>query len=131
MRVRTHIMFQGQALAALDLYSRVFDTFKIVVRQLHGSGDEGEIGTLKTAEIDFQGHQLIFIDSPPVHDFDFTPSTSLFVDLPPDRFDTVYAELSEEGKVMMPPDDYGFSQRFVWICDRFGLSWQINVSVNA
>ncbi|MBX9329670.1 VOC family protein, partial [Serratia marcescens] len=24
-------------------------------------------------------------------------------------------------------DDYGFSARFGWLNDRFGLSWQLNV----
>jgi predicted 3-demethylubiquinone-9 3-methyltransferase (glyoxalase superfamily) len=29
--------------------------------------------------------------------------------------------------VMMPPDDYGFSKRFTWVEDRFGVSWQLSV----
>ncbi|WP_292274241.1 VOC family protein, partial [Mesorhizobium sp.] len=24
-------------------------------------------------------------------------------------------------------DDYGFSRRFAWLNDRFGVSWQINL----
>lgn len=26
----------------------------------------------------------------------------------------------------MPPDNYGFSRRFGWCSDRFGVSWQLN-----
>ena len=68
------------------------------------------------------------IDSPPVHDFDFTPSISLFVDFESDEtLETAFAKLSETGKIMMPLDDYGFSKRFGWLSDKFGVSWQLNL----
>jgi predicted 3-demethylubiquinone-9 3-methyltransferase (glyoxalase superfamily) len=28
---------------------------------------------------------------------------------------------------MMPLDNYGFSRRFGWLGDRFGVSWQLNL----
>ena len=34
---------------------------------------------------------------------------------------------AEEGKVLMPIADYGFSKRFGWLADRFGVSWQLNL----
>jgi len=33
----------------------------------------------------------------------------------------------EGGKVLMPIDDYGFSKKFGWVNDRFGVSWQLNL----
>jgi predicted 3-demethylubiquinone-9 3-methyltransferase (glyoxalase superfamily) len=29
---------------------------------------------------------------------------------------------------LMPLDDNGFSKRFGWINDRFGVSWQLNLA---
>ncbi|EAQ36185.1 hypothetical protein NB311A_01734 [Nitrobacter sp. Nb-311A] len=37
-------------------------------------------------------------------------------------------ELSADGKSLMPLDDYGFSRRFAWVADRFGVSWQLDLS---
>ena len=38
----------------------------------------------------------------------------------------VYDVLAEEGSVLMPMDNYGFSEQFVWFNDRYGVSWQLN-----
>jgi len=32
-----------------------------------------------------------------------------------------------DGVVFMPLDDYGFSTRFCWVGDRYGVTWQLNV----
>jgi len=29
--------------------------------------------------------------------------------------------------MLMPAGGYGFSQRFAWLQDRFGVSWQFNL----
>ena len=44
-----------------------------------------------------------------------------------EALEAVFAQLSEGGKIMMPLDDYGFSKRFGWLSDRFGVSWQLNL----
>ena len=35
--------------------------------------------------------------------------------------------LAEGGQYLMPLDNYGFSRRFAWVVDRFGVSWQVNL----
>lgn len=74
------------------------------------------------------GQRIRFFDSPIPHEFDFTPSVSFFVDVQEEsEFERLFAGLSEGGAVLMPPGDYGFSRRFAWTNDRFGVSWQINL----
>lgn len=84
-------------------------------------------GKVQLAEISFAGQNLMIIDSPAVHDFGLTPSMSLMVNFETvDALDLVFERLSDGGDVMMPLDDYGFSPRFGWLSDRFGVSWQLN-----
>ena len=127
-RVSTHIMFQGQAGPALALYASIFPGFKTIAREDYGEGDMEPAGTIKLATIEFNGATLQVIDSPIPHDFDFTPSMSLFVDCESEeQLTAAFAALSEGGEVMMPLNNYGFSKQFGWCKDRFGLSWQLNL----
>jgi uncharacterized glyoxalase superfamily protein PhnB len=41
-------------------------------------------------------------------------------------FDGLVGRLSEGGTMLMPPDNYGFSRKFAWFNDQFGVSWQVN-----
>ena len=60
--------------------------------------------------------------------FTFTPSISLFVECESDaEIERLAGALGEGGQFMMPLGDYGFSRRFAWVSDRFGVSWQINL----
>jgi len=62
------------------------------------------------------------------HAFTFTPSMSIFVDCENEaELHEAFKQLSEGGKVLMPLDSYGFSSKFWWVSDRFGVSWQLNL----
>ena len=68
------------------------------------------------------------IDSSVKHDFAFTPAISFFITCDSEaEIDNLFAKLSEDGGVFMPPDNYGFSKKFAWVSDRFGVSWQLNL----
>jgi predicted 3-demethylubiquinone-9 3-methyltransferase (glyoxalase superfamily) len=68
------------------------------------------------------------IDSAVDHGFGFTPAISLFVQCDSeDELDGLYGELAEQGQALMPLGSYGFSAKFGWANDRFGVSWQLNL----
>ncbi len=60
--------------------------------------------------------------------FTFTPSFSIFVTCnTEEELDNLYEKLGEGRQALMPLGDYGFSKKFGWINDRFGVSWQLNL----
>jgi predicted 3-demethylubiquinone-9 3-methyltransferase (glyoxalase superfamily) len=62
------------------------------------------------------------------HDFTFTPSFSLFVQCESDdEILRLASALLESGAALMPLGEYGFSRRFAWVNDRYGVSWQLNL----
>lgn len=68
------------------------------------------------------------IDSPMKHGFTFTPAISLFVQCADEaELNRLYAALADGGAELMPLGNYGFSPKFGWVNDRFGVSWQLNL----
>lgn len=126
--VATHLMFTGEASSALELYAGVFPQFRVDTMERYGTAEGGPAGTIKRADVMFGEHRLVVIDSPVQHAFTFTPAMSLFVDFEDAAaLDAAFAQLADGGQVMMPIADYGFSRRFGWCSDRFGVSWQLNL----
>lgn len=120
---RPFLMFQGEARAALDFYTALFPGAAILART------DGEDGTVQRATLSLAGQEIMIYDSPPVHAFTFTPSFSIFIECEDEaELERLATALPEDGKTLMPPGDYGFSQRFAWVQDRFGVSWQLNLA---
>lgn len=121
------LMFEGTAEAAMNYYMGLFRDSEIVRAERYGPGEPGAEGSIKRADFRIAGQPVICIDSPVKHGFTFTPSVSLFVECESEaELDEVFGRLSDGGSVLMSPGNYGFSKRFTWINDRFGVSWQLN-----
>lgn len=122
------LMFTGQAKEALDFYLETFDA-KVNAIEHYGEGEQMPAGKVKMALFTIAGQQIRAFDSPPVHDFTFTPSQSFFVECgSEEELRALSDALSREGGVMMPADNYGFSRLYAWIADRFGVPWQLNLT---
>lgn len=128
IKVKSQLMFQGRAQEAIDLYSSVFKEFNVGTIARYGEGEPVTAGTFKLAQVSFAGQDMLIFNSPPVHEFSFTPSMSIFVDFDNvEELETAFAKLSENGQIMMPLDNYGFSKLYGWVADHFGVSWQLNL----
>lgn len=122
------LMFEGKAEEALTFYCKTIPESRVVDVDRYGVGEAGPQGSIKLARAEIAGLEVMFSDSHVKHAFTFTPSVSLFVTCTSETEQSrIVQELGEGGKMLMPLDNYGFSRRFAWLNDRFGVSWQINL----
>ncbi|NNM71900.1 VOC family protein [Enterovirga aerilata] len=126
--VAPFLMFEGAAEEAVAFYVSVIPGSRIVELRRHGPEGPGPNGTVMLGRALLGGMEVLFSDSYVKHAFTFTPSLSLFVTCRSEaEIERVAASLGDAGKVLMPLGEYGFSRKFAWVSDRFGVSWQINL----
>lgn len=126
--VRPFLMFEGCAEEAMNFYVSLFVDGRVLDVVRYGASGPGAEGSVVKASFSIAGQMIFCIDSPVKHAFSFTPAMSLFVDCESEQqLEGLIAALGEGGTFLMAPDNYGFSQRFAWLNDRFGVSWQLNL----
>jgi predicted 3-demethylubiquinone-9 3-methyltransferase (glyoxalase superfamily) len=128
-KITTFLMFQkDDAEQAMTFYVSLFDDAKVVDVTRYGPGEPGKEGTVKHATFSLAGQEYMCIDSAIRHGFAFTPSMSLFVGCDTEEeIERLYAALAEGGQPLMSLGSHGFSTKFGWVNDRFGVSWQLNL----
>src|SRR5699024_2955323 len=131
-KVIPFLMFQdGKAEEAMDYYTSLIEDSKITSIVRYGADEAGDEGTVMQATFTLKGQEFMCIDSNVIHEFTFAPAFSIYIICDTEiEIERLYKELSEDGQILMPIGDYGFSKRFGWINDRFGVSWQLNLFEN-
>ncbi|MGC9469791.1 MAG: VOC family protein [Anaerolineae bacterium] len=127
--VTPFLMFEGDAEAAMNLYVSAFSDATIQHLERFGPDESGAEGSVKMGVLTIGEQRFRCFDSSQPHAFSFTPPFSIFVECESeDELNQLYETLSDGGEVLMPLDNYGFSTRFSWVNDRFGVSWQLNLA---
>lgn len=130
-KISTFLMFDGKAEEAMNFYTSLFDKSEIISISRYGANEAGAEGTVLHATFSLNGQEFMCIDSSVKHDFTFTPSISLYVTCDTeDEIDRVFEKLSQAGTVFMPLAAYPFSEKFGWVADKYGVSWQLKLSNN-
>lgn len=126
-KITTFLMFEGRAEEAMNFYVSLFDGAVVSIKR-YGPDGAGAEGSVEHATFTLAGQEYMCIDSSVKHGFTFTPAVSLYVTCADEpEIDRLYASLSEQGGVLMPLNDYGFSTKFGWVNDRYGVSWQLTL----
>jgi predicted 3-demethylubiquinone-9 3-methyltransferase (glyoxalase superfamily) len=130
-KITPNLWFDRQAEEAASLYTSTFHNSRVVSVtragkagfEIHGLPE----GTAMTVEFVIEGQRFIAINGGPL--FKFTPAVSFLVACSTkDEVDAVWKRLSEGGTALMELGQYPFSERYGWMQDRYGLSWQVMFS---
>ncbi|SEL24887.1 Glyoxalase superfamily enzyme, possibly 3-demethylubiquinone-9 3-methyltransferase [Paenibacillus sp. cl141a] len=130
--VTPFLMFQGNAEEAMNHYISIIEDSEIISITRYGPNQPEAEGSVMHAAFSLKGQTFMCIDSNVKHEFTFTPSFSIYLTCESEaEIEKVYGALIDGGGAMMPLDNYGFSQKFGWIADKFGVSWQLNLPSEA
>lgn len=130
-KVTPFLMFQdGKAEEAMNFYTNVIKDSEITsITRYEANNPGGDEGTVMQATFALKGQEFMCIDSNIKHQFTFTPAFSIYINCDTEEeIDYLYEKLLEDRQALMPLGDYGFSKKFGWINDKFGVSWQLNLS---
>jgi predicted 3-demethylubiquinone-9 3-methyltransferase (glyoxalase superfamily) len=137
-KITPNLWFEGNAKEAVDFYVAAFPGSKVLYTSYYPkSAEEGLAdfqmnlaGDVLTVEFELGQQRFVAINAGP--EFKFNPSVSFMVNFDPssdakarDHLDDLWNRLSDGGQTMMPLDAYPFSERYGWVKDRYGLSWQL------
>ena len=107
------LWFNGNAKEAAIFYSSVFPDTKIT--------DENPF----VVNFESSGQKFMCLNGG--SEFQINPSISFFVVCETiEEIDRSYEQLKEGGVVLMPLDKYDWSEKYGWVQDRFGTSWQLS-----
>jgi predicted 3-demethylubiquinone-9 3-methyltransferase (glyoxalase superfamily) len=129
-KIRPHLWFDQEAREAAEFYTSLFPDSKVTnSTTLHDTPS----GDTEIVAFELAGQSFMAISAGPL--FKFNPSVSFIVNFDPSRdkdarksIDSVWEKLSEGGTTLMQLDKYPFSERYGWVQDKYGLSWQLILS---
>jgi predicted 3-demethylubiquinone-9 3-methyltransferase (glyoxalase superfamily) len=126
-KIIPHLWFDKEAKEAAEFYTSTFPDSKVTnITTLRNTPS----GDCDVVSFKLWGYCFMAISAGPL--FKFNPSVSFMVNFDPSqdkdaktRIDKVWGKLSVGGNVLMPLDKYPFSERYGWVQDKYGLSWQL------
>ncbi len=126
-KIVPYLWFDKEAEEAARFYVSVFRNSKMGGVSRYGkeaakASGQPE-GSVMLAEFELEGQPFVALNGGPI--FKFTPAVSFFVSLgSAEEIDRIWKELLTGGKVRMELGKYPFGEKYGWVEDRYGVSWQ-------
>ena len=125
------LWFDDDAEYAVNLYTSTFKNSELsyvsYYDEANAEASGRPEGSVLTIEFELEGCNFVALNGGPV--FKFTPAVSFFINCSTeDEIDEIYDKLSEDGAILMPLQKYPFSEKYSWVQDKYGLSWQLSLA---
>ncbi len=124
--ISTCLWFDDQAEEAANFYVSIFENAGIlnIASYLVETPSDKPIGSVMTVEFELEDHTFTALNGGP--HFIPNPSISFFVNCEAEEeVERLWEQLSNGGTPLMPLDSYPFSDKYGWIQDKYGISWQL------
>lgn len=119
--ITPHLWYDSEASEAARLYTSIISDSKIKSAFML---ENTPAGTVEMLTINLSGLDIALLSAGPM--FKFTPAVSFLVGCSTKQeVDSIWNELSIGGSALMELGAYPISERYGWISDRYGLSWQL------
>jgi predicted 3-demethylubiquinone-9 3-methyltransferase (glyoxalase superfamily) len=119
-KIVPHLWFDREAKEAAKFYCSVFPDSKITsITTLYNTPS----GNTDIVLFEFWGYKFQAISAGPL--FQFNPSISFMVNFDPSQDKEARQRIDEVWVNLMALGEYPFSERYGWVQDRYGLSWQL------
>jgi len=126
-KITPFLWFDDQAEEAAKFYTSLFDNSRIEMIRRFGDAGPGPKSQVMTLTFQLAGLPIAALNGGPAHSF--TPAVSFFASCRTEQqVDELWKKLSEGGQVLMDLQKYPFSEKFGWVSDRYGLSWQLTLA---
>ena len=120
------LWFDTQAEEAVTFYTSLFKNSEVTSTARYGETHPERSGGVMTVNFKLEHQDFIALNGGP--EFKFTPAISFFVTLETvAEVNALWEKLVEGGTVLMPFQKYDWSEKYGWLNDKYGVSWQIGV----
>lgn len=120
-KIIPHLWFDKEAEEAAEFYMSLFEGSKLKDKTILSGTPSGTVDMLT---IELAGQTFMLLSAGPY--FRFTPAVSFLIACNTvAEVEALWEKFIEKGEALMPLDAYPFSERYGWISDRYGLSWQV------
>lgn len=128
--ITPYLWFDDQAEEAAQFYTSLFKDSKLgqVARYDKAAAEAAgrPEGSAMIVPFHLAGQEFVGLNGGP--HFKFTPAISFFVTLDTEAaVDALWEKLAAGGTPLMPLQAYAWSDKYGWLNDRYGLSWQIGL----
>lgn len=127
----TCLWFDSNAEEAMKFYASVFENAKVGATAYYGEAGhevhQKPKDSVMTVTLTIDDQELMGLNGGPI--FNFNPAISFYVSCKSEsEVEKLYKKLSDGGFVLMELNKYEFSEKFAWVNDKFGVSWQLNLT---